>query len=33
VQRVASEVFDGRLGACVLGNLRGWRPRDKDLVV
>jgi predicted Zn-dependent peptidase len=33
VRRVAGETFDGRLGASVLGNLRGWRPRDKDLVV
>ena len=27
VRRVAAEVFDGRLGASVLGNLKGWRPR------
>ncbi|HEX9188150.1 MAG TPA: insulinase family protein, partial [Vicinamibacteria bacterium] len=33
VQRVASEVFDGRLGASLLGNLGGWRPREKDLRV
>jgi predicted Zn-dependent peptidase len=33
VQRVAADVFDGRLGASVLGDLRGWRPRDKDLRV
>jgi predicted Zn-dependent peptidase len=33
VQRVAADVFDGRLGASVLGNLRGWRPRDRDLSV
>jgi predicted Zn-dependent peptidase len=31
VQRVAADVFDGRLGASVLGNLRGWRPRDREL--
>jgi len=33
VRRVAAEVFDGRLGASVLGNLRGWRPKDRDLRV
>jgi predicted Zn-dependent peptidase len=33
VQRVAAGVFDGRLGASVLGNLRGWRPRDRELRV
>jgi len=33
VRRVAAEVFDGRLGASVLGNLEGWRPRDRDLRV
>jgi predicted Zn-dependent peptidase len=33
VRRVANETFDGRLGASVLGDLRGWRPRDRDLVV
>jgi predicted Zn-dependent peptidase len=33
VQRVAADVFDGRLGASVLGNLRGWRPRDRELRV
>jgi predicted Zn-dependent peptidase len=33
VQRLASELFRGRVGASVLGNLRGWRPRAKDLVV
>jgi len=33
VQRVAGEIFEGRLAASVLGNLRGWRPREKDLAV
>jgi predicted Zn-dependent peptidase len=33
VQRVASEIFRGRLAAAVLGDLQGWRPREKDLVV
>jgi predicted Zn-dependent peptidase len=33
VQRVAGEIFDGRVAASVLGNLRGWRPRDRDLQV
>ena len=33
VQRLAAELFRGRVGASVLGNLRGWRPREKDLVI
>jgi predicted Zn-dependent peptidase len=33
VQRVAADVFGGRLGASVLGNLQGWRPREKELRV
>ena len=33
VQRVAGEIFDGRLAASVLGNLRGWRPRERDLQI
>jgi predicted Zn-dependent peptidase len=33
VLRVATDVFDGRLGASLLGDLRGWRPRVKDLQV
>ncbi len=33
VQRVASEVFRERVAASVLGDLQGWRPRAKDLVV
>jgi len=33
VPRVAAFVFDGRLGASLLGNLGGWRPREKDLRV
>jgi predicted Zn-dependent peptidase len=31
VQRTATVLFDGRVGACVLGNLRGWRPRAREL--
>ena len=33
VRRVAGEIFDGRVAASVLGNLRGWRPRDRDLQI
>jgi predicted Zn-dependent peptidase len=33
VQRVASGLFRERLAASVLGDLQGWRPREKDLVV
>ena len=33
VQRVAAGVFAGRLGASLLGNLQGWRPRDRELRV
>jgi predicted Zn-dependent peptidase len=33
VRRVAGEIFEGRVAASVLGNLRGWRPRDRDLRV
>jgi predicted Zn-dependent peptidase len=33
VQRVASELFHERLAASVLGDLRGWRPRGRELVV
>jgi predicted Zn-dependent peptidase len=33
VQRLAAELFRGRVGASVLGDLRGFRPRAKDLVV
>ncbi len=33
VQRIASELFRRRLAASVLGDLHGWRPREKDLVV
>jgi predicted Zn-dependent peptidase len=32
VRRIAAALFRGPLGACVLGDLRGWRPRPKDLV-
>jgi predicted Zn-dependent peptidase len=31
VHRVAAELFAGRLAASVLGDLRGWRPRGRDL--
>ena len=33
VQALAAKVFDGPVGASVLGNLRGWRPRRRELVV
>jgi predicted Zn-dependent peptidase len=33
VQRVSSELFRERLAASVLGDLRGWRPREKELLV
>jgi predicted Zn-dependent peptidase len=33
VLRTASAIFDGRVGACVVGNLRGWRPRARELSV
>ncbi len=33
VRRVAADVFDGRLAASVLGNLKGWRPRASELSV
>jgi len=33
VRRVASVLFKGRLAASVLGNTRGWRPRDAELTV
>ncbi len=33
VERLAAELFRGRVGASVLGNLRGWRLRARDLVV
>ncbi len=33
VQRLAADFFRGRVGASVLGNLRGFRLREKDLVV
>lgn len=31
VQRVAAEVFEGRLAASLLGNLQGFRPREREL--
>jgi predicted Zn-dependent peptidase len=33
VVRVAGDVFQGRLGASILGPLDGWRPREKELSV
>jgi predicted Zn-dependent peptidase len=33
VRRVAAETFAGRLAASVLGNLKGWRPRTRELTV
>lgn len=33
VRRIATRLFGGHLGACVLGDLQGWRPRARDLVV
>ena len=33
VQRTAAAIFDGRVGASILGNLRGWRPRERELAV
>ena len=33
VRRVAAAIFDGRLAASVLGNLKGWRPRTRELTV
>jgi predicted Zn-dependent peptidase len=33
VQRIASDLFRGGLGVSVLGDLRGWRPRERDLAV
>jgi predicted Zn-dependent peptidase len=33
VRRIAVDLFAGRWAASVLGDLQGWRPRDKDLAV
>jgi len=33
VRRLAARLFRGRVAASVIGNLKGWRPRDRDLVV
>jgi predicted Zn-dependent peptidase len=33
VQALAGRMFDGPVGASVLGNLRGWRPRRRELAV
>ena len=32
-RRLAARLFRGRVSASVLGNLNGWRPRERDLVV
>jgi hypothetical protein len=31
VQRIANEIFAGRLTVSVLGNLKGYRPRAAQL--
>ncbi len=33
VQALAARMFAGAVGASVLGNLRGWRPRRREFVV
>jgi predicted Zn-dependent peptidase len=33
VHRIASDLFQGRWAASVLGDLQGWRPRGRDLAV
>jgi predicted Zn-dependent peptidase len=33
VQRIANDLFSGQLSASLLGDLRGWRPRRKELTV
>jgi predicted Zn-dependent peptidase len=33
VQRIARDLFDAPLAAGVLGDLRGWRPRPRDLAI
>jgi predicted Zn-dependent peptidase len=33
VQRIANDLFAGQLSASVLGDLRGWRPRQRELSV
>jgi predicted Zn-dependent peptidase len=33
VRRVASKLFSGRLAASVLGNTKGWRPREAELTL
>ncbi len=33
VQRIANELLGGPLGASVLGNLKGWRPKAAALRV
>jgi len=32
-QAIAGRMFDGQVAASVLGNLRGWRPRRRELVI
>jgi predicted Zn-dependent peptidase len=33
VERLAASMFAGRVAASALGNLRGWRPRERELRV
>ena len=33
VQRIANDIFCGPLAASVVGDLKGWRPREKDLAI
>jgi predicted Zn-dependent peptidase len=33
VQRIAAGLFRGRMAASVIGDLRGWRPREGELAV
>ena len=33
VQRIAADLFRDRLAASVLGDLQGWRPRQRDLAL
>jgi predicted Zn-dependent peptidase len=33
VRRIAVDLFEGQWAASVLGDLQGWRPRERDLAV
>jgi predicted Zn-dependent peptidase len=33
VQRIANDIFRRPLAASVVGDLKGWRPREKDLAI